>query len=115
VDDALDPTVLESLRQLTQPGEPDVLADVLGLFLADAPARIEAIATAAMVGDAEALRRSAHTFKGAAGAIGATALQAACRELEETAKRSGLTPGAVNLAPLYREFDRVRAQIVLLL
>jgi HPt (histidine-containing phosphotransfer) domain-containing protein len=115
VDDALDPTVLDSLRQLTQPGEPDVLADVLGVFLADAPARIEAIATAASAGDAEALRRSAHTFKGAAAAIGATALQAACRELEETARRPDLTPGAADLAPLHREFARVRSQIVLLL
>jgi HPt (histidine-containing phosphotransfer) domain-containing protein len=115
VDDALDPTVLDALRQLTQPGEPDVLTDVLGVFLADAPARIEAIGAAASAGDAEALRRSAHTFKGAAAAIGATALQAACRELEETARRGDLTPGAADLAPLYREFGRVRSQIILLL
>jgi HPt (histidine-containing phosphotransfer) domain-containing protein len=111
----LDPTVLDSLRRLNQPGEPDVLADVLGLFLADAPVRIEAIAAAASSGDAAALRRSAHTFKGAAGAIGATALQAACRELEELAKRPGLTPGGADLEVLHREFDRVRTQIVLLL
>ena len=37
----LDPAVLESLRQLTPPGEPDVLKVVLQLFLDDVPARVE--------------------------------------------------------------------------
>jgi len=73
---ALDPRVIDSLRQLTQDGEPDVLAEVLGLFLADAPARLAAIAAAAQAGDGPALHRSAHALKGAAGTIGASALQA---------------------------------------
>ena len=38
---ALDPAVLESLRELTPPGEPDVLKEVLQLFLEDVPGRIE--------------------------------------------------------------------------
>jgi len=115
VDAALDPAVLDSLRRLTPPGEPDVLKDVLGLFLADAAGRLEAIVAAVSVGDAPALQRSAHTLKGAAGAIGASALQAACRELEELAKRPGLVPDAVDLATLHSEFARVRAAIDLLL
>ena len=112
---ALDPAVLDSLRQLTQPGEPDVLAEVLGLFLADAPSRLDAIVAAAVAGDAVALQRSAHTLKGAAGTIGASALQAACRELEELAKHSSLAPGAADLAALHSEFARVETAIDLLL
>ena len=112
---ALDPAVLDSLRQLTQPGEPDVLADVLGLFLADAPTRLGAIAAAAAAGDAAALQRSAHALKGAAGAIGASALHAACRELEDVAKHPGLSPGAADLAVLHSEFARVKTAIDLLL
>jgi len=115
MDGALDPAVLDSLRQLNQEGEPDVLADVLGLFLADAPGRIEAIVVAASAGDAAALQRSAHALKGAAGAIGAKALQAACRELEALSKRPGLAPGDADLAELHREYDRVKAEIDLLL
>jgi HPt (histidine-containing phosphotransfer) domain-containing protein len=115
VDPALDPSVLNSLRQLTQPGEPDVLAEVLGLFLLEAAGRLETIRAAAAAGDAAALERAAHTFKGAAGAVGAMTLQAACRELEEQAKRPGLAPGAADLAVLHSEFARVKVAIDLLL
>jgi HPt (histidine-containing phosphotransfer) domain-containing protein len=113
--DVLDAAVLDSLRQLTQPGEPDLLADVLSLFLTDAPGRLDAIVAAAAEGDAAALHRSAHTLKGAAGAIGATALQLACRELEELAKRPGVAPGSADLATLHSEFARVKTAIDLLL
>ena len=41
--DILDPAVIESLRQLTPPGEPDVLNEVLAIFLQEVPPRIERV------------------------------------------------------------------------
>ena len=108
---ALDPRVIDSLRQLTQDGEPDVLADVLGLFLADAPARLAAIAAAAQAGDGPALHRSAHALKGAAGTIGASALQAACRDLEEIGRTGERAPSAEALEAVRREGIRVQQVI----
>jgi len=89
----LDPAVLESLRSLNQPGEPDVVQEILTLFVAEAPARLAAIAGAVEAGDAPALQRAAHALKGSAAAIGATALQRICAEVEEVA-RSGVMAGA---------------------
>ena len=82
----LDLDVIDRLRQLNQEGEPDVVREVFMLFLDDAPRRIAAIADAIERRDPAALLRAAHTLKGAAANIGATALQALLLELELLAK-----------------------------
>ncbi|HUE87751.1 MAG TPA: Hpt domain-containing protein [Vicinamibacterales bacterium] len=107
----MDPAVLETLRQLNQDGEPDVLAEVLRLFLTDTPARLDAIGAAVASGDVLALQRAAHGLKGAAGAIGAWSLQAACRALEEIGKRNSLESSIPASEAVRREYDRVQTEI----
>lgn len=67
--------------------------EVVGLFLADAPARLQAMADAVAAGDAQALAKAAHALKGAAGNVGALALQEAAASLETDAK-AGVPPDA---------------------
>ena len=66
--------------------EQSMTREVVGLFLADAPRRLDAIAQAIASGDPDELSRAAHALKGAAGNIGAIAIQAVCAELESDAK-----------------------------
>ena len=108
---AIDPSVIDNLRQLNQPGEPDIVQQVLSLFLTDAAARIDALVRAVERGDAAALHRTAHALKGAAANIGATALQEQCRELEALGKQGTVAGAAPLLAALVAEFARVRAEI----
>ena len=49
---ALDAAVIASLRELTPPGEPDVLTEVLQLFVADVPGRIGRLRQAWHAGNA---------------------------------------------------------------
>ena len=57
-------------------------------------------------------QRAAHALKGGAGSIGANALQACCRDLEEIGK-AGALDGAPELGRrIHEEFARVRAEIV---
>jgi two-component system, sensor histidine kinase and response regulator len=108
---ALDAAVLESLRQLNQAGQPDIVHEVLTVFLADAPVRVAAIDEAIRSGEGQSLQRAAHALKGAAGSIGATSLQASCRELEEIGK-AGTLDGAPDLGRrIHEEFARVRTEI----
>ena len=79
----LDPVVVASLRRLTLPGEPDVLKEVLELFLADVPLRIDRLRVAGTAGDAAGLQRLAHSLKSSAGNIGAHGLMAVCRRLDD--------------------------------
>jgi HPt (histidine-containing phosphotransfer) domain-containing protein len=111
---ALDPEVIETLRQLNH-GQPDFLGEVLTLFLQDAPVRVAAIADALERRSGAELQRAAHAFKGASANIGARQLQDCCRELE-TAGRNGAFDEAAVLAERVRnELERVRLEITRLL
>jgi HPt (histidine-containing phosphotransfer) domain-containing protein len=107
----LDPSVIDRLRQLNQPGQPDVLQEVLALFLADGKTRLDAIAAATEAGDGDGLRRAAHTLKGAAGTIGALTLQASCRALEELGRSGALERAGGQAAAVRREYERVERAI----
>jgi len=108
---ALDPAVLDSLRQLTPPGEPDVLGEVFQLFLADVPARIDRLRAAWHAGDAVTVQRAAHSLKGSAGNIGATQLAAVCSRLDELGRSGDLSALAPLVASLEAEYGRVEAEI----
>ena len=111
----LDPAVLESLRELTPPGEPDVLKEVLQLFLDDVPARVERLRSAWQSGDAVAVQRAAHSLKGSAGNIGATDLLGVCRQLDELGRAGDLSNAAPLVTALDAEFARVQSEITSLI
>jgi len=102
----LDEGVLASLRGLADPDGPDLLAELVELFMTDAPPRLAGIAQAVASSDAEALRRCAHALKGASGTLGARRLADVCGALE-AAGRAGTTEG-VDLAALHSEYESVR-------
>lgn len=107
----LDPAVLDVLRSLTPPGEPDVLSEVLQLFLAEVPPRLDRMRNAWAAGDIETVHRTAHSLKGSAGNIGANALLAACKELDDRS-RAGETASVGQLVDaVVAEYGRVEAEI----
>lgn len=108
---ALDPVVIESLRQLTPPGEPDVLKEVLQLFLDDVPRRIDRLRTAWQAGNAVEVQRAAHSLKGSAGNLGAHELLDVCRVLDEHGKSGDLSQLLPLVASLEAEYARVAAEI----
>jgi PAS domain S-box-containing protein len=88
----LNPEAVERFRALV--GE-KAFAEVLLEFLRSARDLVGAIAEADRADDTEALKRAAHTLKGASGSIGADALEALCRRTEELCRRAEeLEPGA---------------------
>jgi HPt (histidine-containing phosphotransfer) domain-containing protein len=107
----LDAAVIASLRDLTLPGEPDVLAEVLTMFLAEVPRRLDRLRIAYAAGDIEEVHRCAHSLKGSAGNIGARDLYAACRELDERAKAGDHAAAGPFVATLGVEFRKVETAI----
>jgi two-component system, sensor histidine kinase and response regulator len=110
-DSALDPDVIESLRQLTPPGEPDVLAEILQLFLEEVPKKIRLLHAALNSGDAPQVARIAHSLKGSSGNIGANSLHDVCRQIDDVAKSGDLPRVTPLLAALTDEFQRVELEI----
>ncbi len=109
--DVLDPSVLEVLRQLTPPGEPDVLAEVLRMFLSEVPPRMDRLRNAWAAGNIEEVHRAAHSLKGSAGNIGARAFFAVCSQLDERGKTGDLAGVAPLIDALAAEFGRVETAI----
>ena len=108
---ALDPAVLDTLRKLTPPGEPDVLTEVLKLFLDEVPLRVERLRNAWAAGNIEEVRRAAHSLKGSAGNIGARRLHAICSKLDDIGKSHELDGVAALVDELAAEFDNVSTEI----
>ena len=108
---ALDPAVLDTLRRLTPPGEPDVLTEVLTLFLDEVPLRVERLRNAWAAGNIEEVRRAAHSLKGSAGNIGARRLHAICSQLDEVGRSRELDGAAALVDELAAEFDKVSMEI----
>ncbi len=109
--DVLDPVVVASLRQLTPPGEPDVLTEVLNLFLDEAPKRMERLRDAWQDRNTAELQRSAHSLKGSAGNIGARRMYDICKQLDERGKASDFSGAKHLIEALAGEFDRVEHEI----
>lgn len=65
--------------QLAEDLGPDDVRLVLGVFQSDVARLTGVLALTAAAGDATGFRRAAHGLAGAAGAVGAGALEAACR------------------------------------
>jgi two-component system sensor histidine kinase/response regulator len=74
-------------------GDTELLREIVDLFAADSPRLLDELRQASAEGDAETLKRAAHTLKGAASNFGATAVMDAARDLE-TMGREGNLAGA---------------------
>ncbi|VVB73052.1 Hpt domain protein [uncultured archaeon] len=105
--EAIDRTVLTSLRELQEEGDPDIIAEVGGLFLKHSPEKIAAIMKAAENGDAKGLQMAAHSLKSSSAYVGAMRLSAMSKELEQMG-RSQIMDGANEKAKrLSAEYSRV--------
>ncbi|MBC7468955.1 MAG: response regulator [Ramlibacter sp.] len=74
--------------------------EVVDLFTADVPLRLDAIGAALAAGDAHALAQAAHALKGSAGNVGAIAIQQAAAELEALAADALPSHAQASLAQL---------------
>jgi two-component system, sensor histidine kinase and response regulator len=105
--DVLDRSVLDGVRELRAPDEPDPLAELIDLFLLDTPPRITRILDMFKAGDPVELERAAHSLKGSSSNLGAKCLAAACTEIVNIT-RDGKLPDASVIARVLSEFERLK-------
>ena len=106
LDGMIDTERLEVLRQL-KPEDPSLLPRLVKAFLADIPATLNTMRTAADARNSAELDRSAHRLKGAALSLGVTTVGALCEQIEALGA-AGQVDGAPQLVDrLEIELDRV--------
>jgi HPt (histidine-containing phosphotransfer) domain-containing protein len=79
----VDASVLNSFRDLQQPNQPDLITELIDLFLSDAGWRIPALKKAFEDKDQRTLRDQAHSLKGSSANIGARRLTEISKTIEE--------------------------------
>lgn len=106
--EAVDLAVLAGFEEIQAEGEPDLVVELINLYLEDAPRKLAVMLEAAAGADEESLRRAAHSLKGSSASLGAFGAASLCAELER-ADRAG-SPGRAGalLGRLGRELERVR-------
>ena len=99
---AFDPAVLLGLLG----GDREAVAEIVAEYAADAPRRLTELREALAAGDAELVRRQAHTLKGASANVGAEALREAALGLEQAAAAGDLGDGELLVAGIDGELER---------
>ena len=88
-------------------GDQELLAEIIHVFLADAPQLLVAMRNALQQGDMILLERAAHSMKGAASNMSASAAVSAASQLEQNAKKKDAESSKSNLAALQGAVERL--------
>ena len=110
-EDPLDRSVLTGLRELQEEGEPDILNELIELFLDDVPPHLKTLQEAVEGKDASSIERIAHTLKGSCGNMGATRMVELCEELQDASSSEDLSRALGLLGRLEAEFKHVRTTL----
>lgn len=88
--EVIDQEVVEELLSLCEDGDPELLLDLIGMFLEDGPAKVEAVVQGLENQDFDKMERAAHSLKGSSGNLGARHLQEICDELQGASRSHDL-------------------------
>ena len=108
VSEILDLNALASLRELQEDGEPDIVQELVGIFINDAQNRMDDLRVAQENGDAAALTAAAHAFKSSCSNIGAKAMAKICYDLEARGREGKMQDLSPMVANLQDEFERAK-------
>jgi HPt (histidine-containing phosphotransfer) domain-containing protein len=92
-------------------GDADFLAEMLETYFDDSPKQLAAMEAALAAGDAEQLRRAAHSLKSNSATFGALAFSAHAREIEMMAKEGNLKGVGTKIASMAAEYPQVEQSL----
>lgn len=103
----INPEALETMLQMVG-GDTAFLAEMIDAYLADSPQLLAELRQALAAGDADRLRRAAHSLKSNSENFGAHSLAALARKLEELGKIGSLADAHHLTEQATAEYDRVK-------
>ncbi|RZT11417.1 Signal transduction histidine kinase [Duganella sp. CF402] len=112
---AINHQALDNIRALSATNGDALLERVVHAFLHDTPAQLQALQRAIAAGDAEQVRKAAHSLKSSAANVGAEALAARSKELEQLGRNHTTAGAAPLLADMEHSFQAARQALGALL
>ena len=88
--DEIDLAALTAFEEINMPGEPDVVVELIDLYLIDGAERVSQIKHAAVTADRILLKKAVHTFKGSSGSLGFHQIVALCEQFERVEAQDDL-------------------------
>lgn len=111
--EVVDRATLLNFAEVQVEGEPDVIVELIDIYLEEASHQISAMQQAIVNTDALALKCATHCLKGSSASLGAYHMAASCEDLEQIAG-SRLFDSAGALMPrLQQEFEQVRQTLLI--
>ncbi len=108
---SIDHSALERLRDLQQEGEPDILAELVELFIDDVPPWLKTLRRAVKEGDEGSIERVARALKGSCENMGVSRMAGICADLQEIGRSGNLPRAPELLGKLEAEFDHVGPEL----
>jgi PAS domain S-box-containing protein len=105
----VDLEAIQNLRELRMEGEPDPLAELVELFLADTPERIAQMKDSLQRADGHGLEAAAHSLKGSASNLGARNMAADCARLMQGGRKGEFASAAKIVRAIDENFSKVKA------
>lgn len=105
---AIDLSVLISLEEVQVDGEPDLIVDLIDLYLDEAPRRLAAMSALLAQRDWLSLGRAAHSLRGCSAVLGAGRTPQLCEAVEQFALDTSHPVNLDVLHKLHEEFVLVR-------
>ena len=99
MNNVLDHAVLDELLSFADDGDPELLVDLIQMFLEDGPSKVEAVSQGLATGDFDMAERAAHSLKGSSGNLGARIVQEICEQLQVSTRAHELETSR-KLAPV---------------
>jgi histidine phosphotransfer protein HptB len=92
-------------------GDEKLLAEMIQLYVEDAPRALEAMRSALHDHDLQALERAAHSLKGSSSSLSAKAVAEAASRLEQSAKRGDTKGAQSTLADIERALNELLPEL----
>jgi len=108
----IDQAALDNIRQLQQPGQPDLLGKIITLYLDDSPGLINTLRESVSKGDAESVRLTAHRFKSGSANLGALGLAGLCKQLEDMGRNNELDDASAFINRIETEFREISEELL---
>lgn len=113
--ESIDMAVVDELLSLSGDGDPELLVDLIKMFLDDGPEKVQTITEGLAAGDLEAVERAAHALKGSAGSLGAVLVQRDCENLQVSSRNGDRERVEALARDLLGHFQEARAELEALL
>ena len=103
--------VVDELLSLCDDGDPELLVDLIQMYLEDGPRKLNEIVEGLATQDYDRVERAAHSLKGSAGNLGAILVQEDCEQLQLSSRQHQLDSVRESVTSLQAHFGDAEAAL----